>query len=93
MAFSVALISSPCPGTLIEPRLPSPVPYAVLEVLATVGRGFEEAAEPALRERRIDGVGGMSVSTITGDTPLLEAALLVARVVRLVDMLYERGCN
>lgn len=51
------------------------------------GRGV---AEPALRDevRLADGVAGMSPSPIAGVDPLLEAALLVARVVRLVDMMY-----
>ena len=56
----------------------------MLALLAMAGRGV---AEPARREERLaDGVAGISASVIAGDAPLLEAALLVARVVRLVDI-------
>ena len=66
------------------------VPYAVLALLATGGRGV---AEPALRDERLgaDGEAGISSSVMAGVAPLLEAAWLVARVVRLVDMMRSTG--
>jgi hypothetical protein len=60
------------------------VPYALLDLPAMAGRGV---VEPAFRERLADGVAGMSDSVMAGEAPLLEAALLVARVVRLVDII------
>lgn len=79
----------------------------MLALFATVGSGVAVptllVAEPALLTteparradvRLPDGVaGGISVSVMAGDVPLLEAALLVARVVRVVDMAREGGCN
>ena len=55
----------------------------MLDLPATAGRGV---VEPALRLRRPEGVAGTSDSVTAGEAPLLEAALLVARVARLVDM-------
>jgi len=66
------------------------VPYAVLLLFATFGRGV---IEPARRvERRPEGVAGISDSVRAGEAPLSEA-LLVARVVRLVDMMCDRGIH
>lgn len=87
----VVLKSSPASGTLNAAGCTVVfVPYAVLALLAMAGRGV---AEPALRDERLaaDGVAGISSSVMAGDAPLLEAALLVARVVRLVDMMRSIG--
>jgi hypothetical protein len=59
----------------------------VLDLLATAGSGV---SEPLRVERLPDGVAGISDCEIAGEAPLLEAALLLARVVRLVDMV---GCS
>ena len=68
------------------------MPYAVLDLPATEGRGaVDPAVEPALRPRRTEGVAGIDASVKAGVAPLLEAALLVARVVLLVDMVAAKG--
>ena len=61
------------------------VPYAVLVLIPTAGSGAlaVDFRDPFLEE----GVAGMSLSERAGDAPLLLAALLVARVERLVDIL------
>jgi hypothetical protein len=90
MLFKALLISSPCSGTFSEAGCTVVfVPYAVLALLAIAGKGV---ADPARRDERLaDGVAGISASVMAGDAPLLEAALLVARVLRLVDMMCVNG--
>jgi hypothetical protein len=56
------------------------VPYAVLVLSPTAGRG--DAADLRV-VRRADGVAGISCSEIAGEVPRLLAALLAARVLRL----------
>jgi hypothetical protein len=51
------------------------------------GRGVVAAVRRVVR--RTDGVAGISCSLRVGEAPLLLAALLVARVERLVDMVGE----
>ncbi len=63
------------------------VPYAVLVRRPTAGRGALTVL-PARREARL-GVAGISAVEIAGEAPRLLACLLVARVLRLVDMVVE----
>jgi hypothetical protein len=60
-------------------------PYAVLVLVPTAGSGVLAVdRRDVLLEA---GVAGMSLSERAGEAPLLLVALLVARVVRLVDMM------
>ena len=60
------------------------MPYAVLVRRPTAGRAAFPVLPP-LREARL-GVAGISAVEIAGEAPRLLACLLVARVLRLVDI-------
>jgi len=57
------------------------VPYALLVLKPTAGRGVVEVA---LRVAGLDGVSGMSCSEMAGEVPLALEALLAALVERRV---------
>jgi hypothetical protein len=62
-------------------------PYAVLVLVPTAGSGVLALAVDRRDALLEEGVAGMSLSERAGEAPLLLVALLVARVVRLVDMM------
>jgi hypothetical protein len=67
------------------------VPYDVLGRFAMGGRAEMVEAARRFEIRLLEGVGGVSFSSMAGDTPLLLAALLVARVERLEDIVFGMG--